>query len=160
MYNYYCILFVLLYNYIPNSLVKVSFESGCPSKCIWIKRQSSTRGARCPKPWVADQPRQPSRWELRDKVSIQMTSVLRGGPRSFPSNIADLELYPHWFENRIQTEFVLSSCFGKGSAPCKLCVGFKFYDRMDGQCGDCHWVLGAFRGISLIHLHFLCSLGR
>ena len=97
----YYILFVLS-NYIPNSQrsrqgVKVLFESGCPSKCIWIKRQSSTRGARCPKPWVADQPRQPSRWELRDKVSLQMTSALRGGARSF------LRTLPIW--SYISTDF-------------------------------------------------------
>lgn len=85
----------------------MSFASGCPSKCIWIKRQSSTRGARCPKPWVADQPRQPSRWELRDKVSLQMTSALRGGLEAF------LRTSPIWsyISTDLRIEFEQSSCW-------------------------------------------------
>lgn len=145
-------------DYIPNSLISQSvIRKWMPFQVYLIKRQSSTRGVRCPKPWVADQPRQPSRWELRDPFKWPLRCA--GGARSF------LRRSPIWsyIPTDLTIEFEQSSCWvcvlEKEARPLQVMCSFKFDDRMDGQCGDCHWVLGAFKGISLLlYIHPLLFL--
>lgn len=77
-YMFHVVFLIVRYNANSKLTSRSVCQSGCRSKCIWIKRQPSTRGARRPKPWVADQPDDHLAGSHgMDKVSLQMMCARR-----------------------------------------------------------------------------------